>query len=259
MNALEVHHITKIFSMHPQYRSRMSLRQAAYHALNPFNVFKNTKTQFSALQNISFTVKKGETVGIIGNNGSGKSTLLRMIAGITLPTKGEIVLSGKVVPLFTLGLGFHYELTGRENIYLNAAILGYARQKVEQEIPSIIAFSELNQFIDTPVKYYSSGMYARLGFAIATAKNLEPDILLLDETLAVGDITFKKKAYTRLKELAKSKKTTVLFVHHDLTFVEALCTQCLWIDKGKLMAFGKTKNVIQAYTKYSQNPLLTTA
>lgn len=209
-------------------------------------------TQFCALKDISFTLKKGETLGIIGNNGSGKSTLLRIIAGITIPTQGKIVLSGNVTPLFTLGLGFHYELSGRENIYLNAAILGYDRQKVEKEIPSIIEFSQLQKFMDIPVKYYSSGMYARLGFAIATAQNLEPDILLLDETLAVGDITFKEKAYTRLKELAKSKKTTVLFVHHDLKFIEQLCSECLWIDKGKLMAFGEPKKIIKAYQKHSK-------
>jgi len=164
--------------------------------------------EFWALKNISFRVKKGETLGIIGENGSGKSTLLKCIAGILTPTKGTINVKGKISPLLELGAGFHPELSGRENIYINGAILGLSRKQIDKRFDNIVAFSELEEFIDTQVKYYSSGMYIRLGFAVAVFS--DPDILLIDEILAVGDESFKKKSFDKMKEFQVKAKTIIL-------------------------------------------------
>ena len=204
-----------------------------------------------ALKDVSFSIEKGETVGIIGSNGSGKSTLLKILAGITLPTDGVARLKGKVASLLQIGLGFHPDLTGRENIFLNGAILGFKKNLIEKELDSIIGFSGIGKFIDTPIKYYSSGMHVRLAFSIATAKLLEPDILLVDEVLSVGDKDFKKKSFARMEELAKKDNTTILLVSHNLDFIKKLCPRCIWLEKGKVQRIGPCSQVIAAYTSRS--------
>lgn len=196
-----------------------------------------TKNQFTALQNISFSVNRGEVLGIIGPNGSGKSTILKLIAGVMTPTIGQVIVNGKVSPLIELGAGFHPELTGRENIYLNAAILGLTRKQTNQKIQAIIDFSELAEFIDQPIKHYSSGMYARLGFSIAV--HVDPQILLIDEILAVGDQQFQQKCFIKMEEF-KKQKTTILYVSHDLESIMSLCNRIIQLSRGKIVSHPKT-------------------
>jgi lipopolysaccharide transport system ATP-binding protein len=207
----------------------------------------------AALRNASFEMKEGEAVGIIGPNGVGKSTTLKLIAGITDATSGRVVVNGRVAALLELGAGFHPDLTGRENIYLNAAIIGMSRQEIDARFDSIVAFSELEQFLDTPVKRYSSGMYCRLGFAVAAHAN--PDILLTDEVLAVGDAAFQSKCLRRMRELKDAGKT-IVFVSHDLPRVRRLCSRAMLLYQGQIVADGPTSEVIAAYTsnpEYASN------
>lgn len=199
---------------------------------------------FWALKDISLSVKRGEVIGIVGSNGSGKSTLLKLIAGVTNPTKGEIETKGRVVPLIELGAGFHGELTGRENIFLNGIILGMTRKEIEQKLDKIIAFAELREFIDQPIKHYSSGMYLRLAFAVAV--HLEPDIVLIDEILSVGDENFQRKSLNKIQEII-SRDVTVVIVSHSLDLLSTLCTRILWIEKGALKKEGKPSQVIAEY------------
>lgn len=246
MKSIDVYHISKQYRLeNNRIVRRRSLRQLTSQLFE--KEIKNNS--FFALQDVSFSIKKGDTVGLIGPNGAGKSTLLRIIAGISYPTSGKVITYGTVAPLLTLGVGFHPDLTGRENIYLNAAILGFPKQAVEKEIDSIIEFSELGSFIEQPTRFYSSGMYARLAFAIATTKHLEPDILLVDESLAVGDAQFHKKSFARMKELAKSKKTTIIFVSHQLDSIKELCASCLWLEHGKIVMHGDTSSILLLYKK----------
>src|SRR5271165_3754249 len=181
--------------------------------------------EFWALRNVSFEVKQGEVVGIIGRNGAGKSTLLKIVSRITEPTEGRAVLRGRVASLLEVGTGFHPELTGRENIFLNGAILGMTRREIQKKFDEIVAFAEVERFLDTPVKHYSSGMYMRLAFAVAA--HLEPEILIVDEVLAVGDAAFQKKCLGKMSEVAREGRT-VLFVSHNSAAIEALCDRCLW-------------------------------
>lgn len=197
-----------------------------------------------ALKNVNLEIKKGEVVGIIGWNGSGKSTLLKLIAGVTRPTAGALRVDGKVSPLIELGAGFHPELTGRENIYLNASILGIPKKVVAQKYREIVDFAELSQFIDTPVKHYSSGMYMRLGFSVAV--NVEPDILLIDEILAVGDTAFQEKCLKKMQSF-KNKGVTIIFVSHALASVAAFCERTIWVDSGQIKADGTSQEVIKKY------------
>jgi lipopolysaccharide transport system ATP-binding protein len=197
-----------------------------------------------ALKDVSFEVKRGEVVGIIGRNGAGKSTLLKILSRITEPTEGRAEIHGRVGSLLEVGTGFHPELTGRENIYLNGAILGMTREEIERKFDEIVAFAELAKFLDTPVKFYSSGMYVRLAFAVAA--HLEPEILLVDEVLSVGDAAFQKKCLGKMGDVAKSGRT-VLFVSHNMTSISALCLRALWIDKGMVVRDGVPDRVIQAY------------
>lgn len=213
---------------------------------------EGNKENIWALTDINFSVAKGETVGIIGSNGSGKSTLLKIIAGITVPTTGEIRLGGRVTPLLDIGIGFHPELTGRENVFLNGAILGFRKKDVEKEFDNIISFSGVGKFIDTPIKFYSSGMRVRLAFSIATAKLLEPEILLVDEVLSVGDEDFKKKSFQRMQELAKRDNVTILFVSHNLDSIQKLCRRCIWLQRGKVQTIGPSLQVINAYKAKDQ-------
>src|SRR5688500_1799732 len=203
-----------------------------------------TTDDFWALRDVSFEVGNGEVVGIIGRNGAGKSTLLKILSRITEPTLGRITLAGRVASLLEVGTGFHPELTGRENIYLNGAILGMTRQEIRRNFDSIVAFAEVERFLDTPVKRYSSGMYVRLAFAVAA--HLEPDIFVIDEVLAVGDAEFQKKSLGKMHEVSRGGRT-VLFVSHNMAAVQALCSRTVWLDRGTVAAVGPTANVVARY------------
>lgn len=202
------------------------------------------KDAFWALKDVSFDVQEGEVIGIIGRNGAGKSTLLKILSRITPPTTGNVIMRGRVASLLEVGTGFHQELTGRENIFLNGAILGMGKKEVQQKFQDIIEFSEMEKFIDTPVKHYSSGMYARLAFAVAA--HLESEILIVDEVLAVGDAGFQKKCLNKMGDAAK-KGRTVIFVSHSLGMVQALCKRSVLLEDGKVKKIGKTKEVIDFY------------
>ena len=204
-----------------------------------------------ALQDINFEVKRGEVIGIIGSNGSGKSTLLKIISRIVRPTKGFVRGKGKVSSLLEVGTGFHQDLTGRENIYISGYILGMTKAEVQKKFDEIVAFSGVEQFIDTPVKRYSSGMYVRLAFAVAA--HLEPDILIVDEVLAVGDADFQKKCLGKMREVSREDGRTILFVSHSMQAVNNLCTKALWLNKGKMQRFGSVSNVVNSYLNSSQH------
>ncbi len=200
--------------------------------------------EFWALRDVSFEVKRGEVLGIIGHNGAGKSTLLKVISGILKPTSGSVQVNGTVVPMLELGSGFDFDLTGRENVFLNGAILGYSEQFLKEKYEEIVDFSELGQFIDVPLRNYSSGMVMRLAFSIATV--VQPDILIVDEILAVGDADFQEKSKRRMLELMGGG-TTVLFVSHSLGQIQEMCDRVLWLEKGRLKMAGKTKTVCAMY------------
>jgi hypothetical protein len=202
--------------------------------------------EFWALRNISFSVDKGESCALIGANGSGKSTMLKIISGILTPTKGSVEVNGSIAPLIELGAGFDYELTGRENIFLNGAILGYNKKLMLEKYDEIIDFSELRNFIDVPVKNYSSGMIARLGFSIATM--VKPEILVVDEILAVGDQAFQDKCHKRLEDMMNSG-TTVLLVSHSAADIKRICQKAVWIDKSNLRFVGNVDEALQLYNK----------
>ena len=202
--------------------------------------------EFWALNNISFSVDKGESCALIGANGSGKSTMLEIISGILTPTKGSVEVNGSIAPLIELGAGFDYELTGRENIFLNGAILGYSKKLMLEKYDEIIDFSELRDFIDVPVKNYSSGMIARLGFSIATM--VKPEILVVDEILAVGDQAFQDKCHKRLEDMMNSG-TTVLLVSHSAADIKRICQKAVWIDKSNLRFVGNVDEALQLYDK----------
>lgn len=202
--------------------------------------------EFYALKDVSFSVKRGDSVALIGKNGSGKSTLLKILAGVMHPTKGETIVNGSIAPLIELGAGFDFELTAKENIYLNGAILGFDRNFMDAHFEEIVDFSELREFINVPLKNYSSGMVARLGFAIATI--IKADILIVDEVLAVGDFQFQEKCKAKIAELLEGG-TTLLFVSHSADQVRQLCAKAVWLDHGKMMAFGETETVLQLYEK----------
>ncbi len=197
-----------------------------------------------ALRDVSLSVQHGETVGIIGRNGAGKSTLLKILSKITYPTYGSTGIDGRVISLLEVGTGFHDELTGRENIYLNGSILGMPKKEVKRQLDAIVEFSGLEKFIDTPIKRFSSGMRLRLGFAVAA--HLNPDILIVDEVLAVGDAEFQKKCLDTIQKLRASART-ILFVSHNLAAVENLCERCIWIDHGEVHMDGKSQTVIKDY------------
>lgn len=202
--------------------------------------------EFWALKEVSFEIKKGERVAILGLNGAGKSTLLKVIAGVLKATEGSVKRSGVLVPLLELGAGFDPQYTGAENIYLYGAMLGYSKAFLKEKYDEIVAFSELGDFIHVPLKNYSSGMRARLGFSIATL--VEPDILILDEVLSVGDAKFRKKSENRIKEMF-AKGTTVLFVSHNLTQVRSLCTRAIWLEQGRLVDDGPVEEVADRFEK----------
>lgn len=202
---------------------------------------------FVALKNITFNVKKGDVFGIVGLNGSGKSTLLKIISGILTPTKGEVATFGTIAPLIELGAGFDMELTARENIYLNGAVLGHCKRFIDEKFQEIVEFSEIGDFLDTPMKNYSSGMVARVAFAIATIT--KPDILIVDEILTVGDFLFQQKCENRINEMM-GENTTVIIVSHSIEQIERLCKNCLWLHKGEIKMLGKATEVSQAYKEF---------
>jgi len=201
--------------------------------------------KFVALEDVSFEVKRGETIGIIGSNGAGKSTLLKLISRITAPTRGWIGLNGRVASMLEVGTGFHPELTGRENIYLNGSILGMSKKEIDSKIDSIIEFSECEQFIDTPVKRYSSGMYVKLAFSVSA--HLDAEILIMDEVLAVGDVKFQHKCLDKMREIAAQEQRTILYVSHNMETVRRLCDRCLILDHGKLVYDGDTDEACKRY------------
>jgi lipopolysaccharide transport system ATP-binding protein len=211
---------------------------------------------FWALKDISFEVERGEVIGIIGRNGAGKSTLLKILARITEPTTGQAAIYGRVGSLLEVGTGFHAELTGRDNIYLNGAILGMRRTEIEHKFDAIVDFAEVAQFIDTPVKHYSSGMYLRLAFAVAA--HLEPEILIVDEVLAVGDLAFQKKCLGKMEEVANEGRT-VLFVSHDMTAINTLCGRAILLEGGRIATSGPTRDVVAQYLDRARAPERTTA
>lgn len=200
--------------------------------------------EFWALKDISFDIKKGDRVGVVGLNGAGKSTLLKIVSGVLKPTEGQVKISGTIAPLLELGAGFNKEYTGAENIYLYGAMLGYSKAFIQEKYDKIVAFSELGDFINVPLKNYSSGMRSRLGFAIATI--VEPDILILDEVLSVGDAKFKKKSIKKVKAMMKNE-VTVLFVSHSIEQMLDICNKAILLEKGRLVKFGSAKEIAELY------------
>jgi lipopolysaccharide transport system ATP-binding protein len=217
---------------------------------------KVTTKEFWALRDVSFEVPQGDVVGIVGRNGAGKSTLLKLLSRITEPTTGRIRIRGRVASLLEVGTGFHPELTGRENIYLNGAILGMSRREINAKFDEIVDFAEVEEFLDTPVKRYSSGMYVRLAFAVAA--NLDPEVLIVDEVLAVGDSQFQRKCLGKMKDFSTSEGRTVLFVSHSMASVRALCTSALWLDHGEVRLRGSSLEVIRAYLESSMDSAAST-
>lgn len=211
------------------------------------SLFKR-KEEFWALKNINLEIKKGEKLGIIGPNGAGKSTLLKIITGITIPTKGELETNGRIASLIDLEAGFHPDLTGEENIYINGLLLGMTKKQVKKNFNKIINFSEIKKFIDSPLHTYSSGMKLRLGLSIAVHSS--PDILIIDEVITAGDEEFRKKSYLKMEDFFKHKKT-ILFVSHNLSAIENLCPKTLWLEKGKIKAIGPSKKSIAEYLRFN--------
>jgi len=221
-------------------------RRQADRLRHPFRQRRSRESTIWALRDVSFEIRRGEVVGIIGRNGAGKSTLLKILSRITEPTEGRVTLHGRVGSLLEVGTGFHLELTGRENIFLNGAILGMKKAEIQRKFDEIVAFAEIDRFIDTPVKHYSSGMHVRLAFAVAA--HLEPEILLIDEVLAVGDASFQKKCLGKMGQVAGEGRT-VLFVSHNMLAVEGLCQRGLWLEAGSVELMGDTNEVVRGYLR----------
>ena len=242
MPAIELDHVTKVYRRHGHRRQFATLKSA----LLTGSLVKHLRPDesFSALSDLSLTVQKGATYGVIGRNGSGKSTLLKLVAGITKPTSGVVSVHGRVSALIELGVGFHPEISGRENVFINGIMLGLTRREISARFGEIVEFAELEDFIEAPVKTYSSGMYMRLGFAVAI--NVNPDILLVDEVLAVGDVGFSLKCLDKFAEFKRRGKT-ILLVTHGLSMVERFCDEALWLEAGRHRAIGDPKRVVQTY------------
>ncbi len=207
---------------------------------------KKQKNEFWALTDVDFEVKKGEVVGFIGSNGAGKSTLLKVIAGVMKPTKGSIEVGGNICPMIELGAGFDFDLTARENIYLNGAVMGYSKSFIDEKFNDIVEFSELQDFLEVPVKNFSSGMVARLAFSIATV--VDPEILIVDEILSVGDLAFQQKSENKMRSMIGGG-TTVLFVSHSITQIQKICDRVIWLEHGKVQMVGESEEVCEAYKK----------
>ncbi len=245
MKVIRVEHLSKKYRIGAAQIQYPTLRDMLVSKLRPRKT--GPANEIWALKDVSFEVEQGEVVGIIGRNGAGKSTLLKLLAHITRPTEGRITMHGRVGSLLEVGTGFHPELTGRENIYLNGAVLGMHRKEIERKFDEIVGFAEIEQFLDTPVKHYSSGMYMRLAFAVAA--HLEPEILLVDEVLAVGDVAFQKKCLGKMGEVAKQGRT-VLFVSHNMAAVQNLCNFGVLIHQGKIIKKGDIPDVVKNYLEF---------
>ncbi|QDU34451.1 Teichoic acids export ATP-binding protein TagH [Poriferisphaera corsica] len=245
---IQVNNLSKLYNRGQQSTIHKNFVDTFSNLINFRNRQKNTtnkkENQFWALDNINFSLASGECLGIIGHNGAGKSTLLKILSRITAPTQGRIEIAGRVASLLEVGTGFHPELTGRENIFLNGTVLGMTRSEVKRKLDEIIEFSGVAEALDTPVKRYSSGMRVRLAFAVAA--HLDPEILIVDEVLAVGDMDFQKKCLGKMQQAYKEDRT-VLFVSHNLSAVQSLCTRCIWLDNGQIRAMGDTADVIEQY------------
>lgn len=252
--AIKVENLSKKYILNQQSQERyLALRDVITNKAKSIfkpNQLSHNQEEFWALRDLNFEIKQGDRVGIIGRNGAGKSTLLKILSRITEPTTGKIKLKGRVASLLEVGTGFHPELTGRENIYLNGAILGMSKWEIKKKFDEIVAFAEVERFLDTPVKRYSSGMYVRLAFAVAA--HLEPEILIVDEVLAVGDAQFQKKCLGRMEEVGKEGRT-VLFVSHSMQAVKGLCTKGVFLKKGELINFDTIDNVVRQYLSSTTN------
>ena len=242
--SISVENISKMYRLGAANQENMLRERIVNFLRNPFGKKTDTDDIIWALRDVSFSVKQGEVVGLVGRNGAGKSTLLKVLSNITYPTSGQVKVRGRVASLLEVGTGFHEELTGRENVFLNGSILGMKKREVESKLDAIIEFAGVERFIDTPIKRYSSGMRLRLGFAVAA--HLDPDVLIVDEVLAVGDAAFQKKCLSVMEDL-RSGGRTVLFVSHNLAAVENLCSRGIWIDNGRVRQDGPTHEIIQSY------------
>ncbi len=252
---IEIKGVGKRYNIVHQKGGYVALRDVITNVFkNPFRFAKRkakeitgqqTTEDFWALKDINITIERGEVIGIIGANGAGKSTLLKVLSKITPPTTGEIKIRGRISSLLEVGTGFHPELTGRENIFLNGAILGMKRREITQKFDAIVKFAGVEKFLDTPVKYYSSGMYVRLAFSVAA--HMEPDILIVDEVLAVGDADFQKKSLGKMNEVTKQEGRTILFVSHNMSAIKNLCAKTILLEHGKVAMFDKTEKVINYY------------
>ena len=242
---IDVKHVSMKFNL--GIEKGFSIKQAFVNFFDP-KIRKNRKKEsyFWALNDVSFHINKGEVVGIIGSNGAGKSTLLKVVSGVLKPTKGSVEVNGVISPMIELGAGFDHDLTARENIFLNGAILGYSKQLLEEKFDEIVEFSELKDFLDVPVKNFSSGMVAKLAFSIATIVN--PEILIVDEILSVGDIKFQEKSKNKMLELIEGG-TTVLYVSHSIENIKELCTKAIWLDHGKMIKIGPAEKLCNEYFK----------
>ena len=254
MAIIEVNHVTKEYRLGQIQSLKTVLLNAGRRLLGQPS---EKRAPLKALDDVTFSIEAGEVVGIIGLNGAGKSTLLKILAGISNPTRGRVAVRGKVAPLIEVGAGLVPEFTGRENIYLNATILGVTRAEIKRKFDEIVAFAELEEFIDTPVKRYSSGMHVRLGFSIATS--VEADILIVDEVLAVGDLAFQRKCFDRMEQLIKRNNRTVLLVSHNIRQVERICERVLFMDHGSIRQDGDARTVCNAFYEYSDRRIVAQA
>src|SRR3989339_287164 len=246
---IKVENLGKKYIIGHQQEKYIALRDVIANGFS--NIFKRgnknsfSKEEFWALKDINFEVKKGDRLGIIGKNGAGKSTILKILSRITEPSIGRVSINGRVASLLEVGTGFHPELTGRENIYLNGAVLGMSRSEIKHKFDEIVAFAEVEKFLDTPVKRYSSGMYVRLAFAVAS--HLEPEIMVVDEVLAVGDVQFQKKCLGKMENVSKKEGRTILFVSHDMRAIQTLCERCIVLEQGRIIYAGEVSEAVNFY------------
>lgn len=249
---IKVEGLTKIYSINNHTgESYLAMRDIIANKFNSLFNGKKTKSktqEFLALDNLNFEINKGDRVGVIGRNGAGKSTLLKVLSRITDPTKGKIEIKGRIASLLEVGTGFHPELSGRENIYLNGAILGMSRKEIKSKFDEIVDFAEVEKFLDTPVKRYSSGMYVRLAFSVAA--HLEPEILVVDEVLAVGDSQFQKKCLGKMEEVSINSGRTVLFVSHNTGLISQLCNTAIWLNQGSIRNMGNVHDIMKEYSLF---------
>jgi ABC-type polysaccharide/polyol phosphate transport system ATPase subunit len=245
MPAIKFEHVSKRYRVGSSGGLRDALPALYERLIGSRNNHRPANEFIWALKDVSFEVDKGETLGIIGRNGAGKTTILKLLSTITRPTSGHVQVNGRTSALIELGAGFHPDLTGRENTYLNASILGLTKREVDAKLDDIVAFAELEPFIDTPVKRYSSGMYVRLGFSVAA--HADPDVLLVDEVLSVGDIMFREKCRARIRDFQKAGKS-IVFVSHNLVLVQKVCSRAIWLDKGRIASEGNPQEVVNDYT-----------